>query len=118
MALRRSSATANFPLRPPESRCGRHRRDALGVARQLTDRRADGGGFRGGAGGVLAGPRHPEIFYTFRPEDDAVIVTITEYGARLFAGVLKDDIIANQFHPEKSQVGGELLIAAFLNRAP
>lgn len=48
--------------------------------------------------------------YAARPTDESIIATTTEYGSRLVSGVAKDNIVAFQFHPEKSGlVGLEIL---------
>ena len=44
-------------------------------------------------------------FYV-EPEDSAVIAGKTEYGIEYASIILKDNIIAAQFHPEKSQAKG------------
>lgn len=44
------------------------------------------------------------------PEDQSVITATTEYGEKLTAAVAKDNIMATQFHPEKSgDVGLQVL---------
>ena len=44
--------------------------------------------------------------YRVVPEDRGVVATITEYGEPFVSAVEKDNIIAVQFHPEKSQKKG------------
>lgn len=56
--------------------------------------------------------------FTLRTSDESVVAARTNYGTDLVAAVRKDTVFATQFHPEKSQVGGERLIAAFLDWAP
>jgi glutamine amidotransferase len=56
--------------------------------------------------------------YTLRPWDEAVVAARTTYGAQLVTAVRFETVFATQFHPEKSQVNGEKLIAAFLEWAP
>ena len=56
--------------------------------------------------------------YTFRVDDDSMIAATVDYGVELVASVIKDNIFANQFHPEKSQVAGDNLIQAFLDWTP
>ncbi len=51
------------------------------------------------------------------PEDDAVVVGETEYGLRFPAVVGRDNLIATQFHPEKSGEMGLRLYANFLRLA-
>lgn len=44
------------------------------------------------------------------PEDQSIITATTEYGEKLTAAVAKDNIMATQFHPEKSgDVGLQVL---------
>jgi len=48
--------------------------------------------------------------YYVAPEDPAVILTTTDYGVEFVSGIQKGNIVATQFHPEKSgQAGGTLL---------
>ncbi len=55
-------------------------------------------------------------FYA-EPEDRAVVVGETEYGAALPAVVARDNVVATQFHPEKSSTHGLRLYANFLRAA-
>ncbi len=49
------------------------------------------------------------------PADDSIIAAVTEYGAdRFAAAVEKPNLLACQFHPEKSQEAGLRLIRNFL----
>lgn len=48
------------------------------------------------------------------PEDDAVILTTTDYGIRFVSAVQKHHIIATQFHPEKSGAPGLQILKNFL----
>ena len=51
------------------------------------------------------------------PEDEAVVIGETEYGVRFPAVVGRDNLIATQFHPEKSGEMGLRLYANFLRLA-
>ena len=51
------------------------------------------------------------------PEDDDVVIGETEYGVRFPAVVGRDNMIATQFHPEKSGAAGLRLYANFLRLA-
>lgn len=51
------------------------------------------------------------------PAED-VVIAATDHGGALPAAVLKDNIFAVQFHPEKSQINGENLIRAFVDWKP
>jgi glutamine amidotransferase/cyclase len=53
--------------------------------------------------------------YYVVPEDDAVILTTTDYGCKFVSSIQKGNIIATQFHPEKSGRAGLLLLKNFLN---
>lgn len=44
--------------------------------------------------------------YYVKPDSDDVIATTTEYGFEFCSAIWKDNIIATQFHPEKSQAVG------------
>lgn len=48
--------------------------------------------------------------YHFVPADPDVIVATTFYGSEIVAGVRKDNILAFQFHPEKSHMAGLSLL--------
>ena len=51
-------------------------------------------------------------FYV-RPEDPAIVSGATEYGSEFTSMVWKDNIIATQFHPEKSQELGLKILKGF-----
>jgi len=55
-------------------------------------------------------------FYA-EPEDASVIAGTTEYGINLCSMVIKDRLIATQFHPEKSGEVGLRMCANFLRMA-
>ncbi len=48
------------------------------------------------------------------PEDKSVIATITDYGIEFVSSVLKDNIFAAQFHPEKSSDLGLKILENFV----
>lgn len=52
--------------------------------------------------------------YYVVPEDDRHIAGTTEYGLRFASVILRDNVFAVQFHPEKSQSAGLQLLANFL----
>jgi len=56
--------------------------------------------------------------YHFVPADPGVVGLTTEYGGRLVAAVVRENIAGTQFHPEKSQEAGLRLIANFLHWQP
>jgi glutamine amidotransferase len=47
------------------------------------------------------------------PEDKSVIATTTDYGIEFVSSVWKDNILAVQFHPEKSQALGLSILKRF-----
>jgi glutamine amidotransferase len=51
--------------------------------------------------------------YYVSPEDKNIISGITEYGISFTSMIWKDNIIATQFHPEKSQKVGLILLKNF-----
>ena len=48
------------------------------------------------------------------PEDSSLIVATTDYGGPFCSAIARDNVLACQFHPEKSQHAGARLIAHFL----
>lgn len=54
-------------------------------------------------------------FYV-KPDDDAVIATTTDYGIEFCSSIWKDNIVATQFHPEKSQHAGLLMLKNFASQ--
>ncbi len=51
-------------------------------------------------------------FYV-QPEDPSVVATTTSYGFEFCSSVWKDNIVATQFHPEKSQDKGLAILKNF-----
>ncbi len=51
--------------------------------------------------------------YYVAPEDKDVIATMTDYGVTFTSMIWKDNIIATQFHPEKSQEMGLKILKRF-----
>lgn len=52
--------------------------------------------------------------YYPEPEDDAVVAATTEYGIRFASALWRGNIMATQFHPEKSQRVGLAMIRNFV----
>lgn len=52
--------------------------------------------------------------YYVEPRDKDVVSTLTEYGLEFVSSIWKDNIIATQFHPEKSQELGLKLLRGFV----
>jgi len=50
------------------------------------------------------------------PEDSGIVIAECEYGQRFAAALRRDNVFATQFHPEKSQRAGLLLLANFLKQ--
>lgn len=53
--------------------------------------------------------------YHFITEDPNEVLATVDYGTKITAIIAKDNIIATQFHPEKSAETGILLLKNFLN---
>lgn len=51
--------------------------------------------------------------YFVRPKDPSIIATTTDYGGEFVSSIWKDNIIATQFHPEKSQAVGLKILENF-----
>jgi glutamine amidotransferase len=74
---------------------------------------------RAGASGIL--PKGPAWFYFVHsyavvPRDPSLVAATCDYGEPFVAAVAKDNVLAVQFHPEKSQAAGLALLARFLAR--
>jgi glutamine amidotransferase len=72
-------------------------------------------GVRTGPDGLHAYFVHSYQLYAANPE---TVVATTDYGGPLTAVVARDNIVGTQFHPEKSQTLGLMLIANFLKWHP
>jgi glutamine amidotransferase len=53
--------------------------------------------------------------YYVKPDNDDVIATTTDYGFDFCSSIWKDNIVATQFHPEKSQEVGLRILRNFAN---
>jgi len=49
------------------------------------------------------------------PEDESVIATTTDYGGLFVSSVWRENVMATQFHPEKSQKVGLQILSNFAN---
>jgi glutamine amidotransferase len=56
--------------------------------------------------------------YYADPDDMSVVAGTTEYGVSICSVVIKDGLIATQFHPEKSGEHGLRMYSNFLSMAP
>ncbi len=72
-------------------------------------------GIRTGPDGLHAYFVHSYQLFADNPAD---VVATADYGAPVTAIVARDNIVGTQFHPEKSQTLGLMLIANFLNWRP
>lgn len=64
-------------------------------------------------------PAEPTHFYfvhsyAVAPDDPSVVAATTEYGTRFVSAVAKDNVLAVQFHPEKSQGAGLALLRRWI----
>ena len=53
--------------------------------------------------------------FVFRPQSDRAILATTSYGETFASAVALDNVLGVQFHPEKSQKVGQLLVRNFLS---
>jgi glutamine amidotransferase len=51
--------------------------------------------------------------YYVRPDDPAVVATTTSYGIDFCSAICRDNLVATQFHPEKSQSQGLRILKNF-----
>jgi len=51
--------------------------------------------------------------YHVVPEDESVIATMTDYGRPFVSSVWRENLMATQFHPEKSQAVGLKMLENF-----
>jgi glutamine amidotransferase len=51
--------------------------------------------------------------YYVQPADPAVVATTTSYGIRFCSSISRDNVVATQFHPEKSQEHGLRILKNF-----
>jgi glutamine amidotransferase len=51
--------------------------------------------------------------YYVVPEDDGVVATVTDYGIPFCSSIWRDNVMATQFHPEKSQQVGLTILKNF-----
>jgi len=54
--------------------------------------------------------------YHVVPEDESVVATTTDYGRPFVSSVWRDNVMATQFHPEKSQRVGLTILRNFVER--
>ncbi|MFO7982199.1 MAG: imidazole glycerol phosphate synthase subunit HisH, partial [Desulfuromonadales bacterium] len=51
--------------------------------------------------------------YYVVPDDPSVVATETEYGVTFCSSIWRDNVMATQFHPEKSQALGLQILKNF-----
>ncbi len=51
--------------------------------------------------------------YHVRPRNGSVVACTADYGGKFVAGIWKDNVMATQFHPEKSQAVGTKMLENF-----
>jgi glutamine amidotransferase len=51
--------------------------------------------------------------YFAKPTDSSVVATTTDYGGEFVSSIWRDNIMATQFHPEKSQTVGLTMLKNF-----
>jgi imidazole glycerol-phosphate synthase subunit HisH len=51
--------------------------------------------------------------YYVKPDDESVVSTLTNYGIDFCSSIAKDNLVATQFHPEKSQETGLRMLRNF-----
>jgi glutamine amidotransferase len=69
--------------------------------------------------GILSGERFYYVHsYYCQPESEAIIAASTDYIQPFAAAVAKDNIVATQFHPEKSHRAGLRVYKNFLLKNP
>jgi glutamine amidotransferase len=56
--------------------------------------------------------------YYARPADDADVLGVTDYGGMFCCAVARDNVVATQFHPEKSAKAGLALYKNFVHWNP
>lgn len=62
----------------------------------------------------LSGGEYAYFLHSYRVADGEATVASTDYGGRFAAIVARDNLMATQFHPEKSQRTGAVLIDNFI----
>ena len=62
-------------------------------------------------------PPDPSVYFVHSyhvvPTDDSIVATVTDYGGAFVSSVWRDNVVATQFHPEKSQRVGLQMLANF-----
>ena len=65
-------------------------------------------------------PSVPHMYFVHsyfpQPEDQTLVSSTTEYGVKFASSIQRGNLIATQFHPEKSQAAGLRLIGNFIRQ--
>ena len=77
---------------------------------------------RNGDPWFLQGTPDQEWFYFVHsyhvvPDDESVIAARTNHGVEFVSMIARDNLVATQFHPEKSQSAGMVLLENFARRS-
>ena len=63
---------------------------------------------------------HPHFYFVHSyypcPEDEGIVGSFTEYGVRFASSIRTGNVVATQFHPEKSQSAGLRLLDNFVHK--
>ncbi len=64
-------------------------------------------------------PSDPFVYFVHSyypvPEDTSIVAATAEYGERFAAAVVAENLLATQFHPEKSQENGLAILRQFVS---
>jgi glutamine amidotransferase len=64
-------------------------------------------------------PKDPFVYFVHSyypaPEEDSIVAATTAYGEEFAAAVVTDNLLATQFHPEKSQEKGLAILRQFVS---
>jgi imidazole glycerol phosphate synthase glutamine amidotransferase subunit len=64
-------------------------------------------------------PKDPFVYFVHSyypaPEEDSIVAATTSYGEEFAAAVITDNVLATQFHPEKSQENGLAILQQFVS---
>ena len=64
-------------------------------------------------------PKDPFVYFVHSyypaPEEDSIVAATTAYGEEFAAAVVTDNLLATQFHPEKSQENGLAILRQFVS---
>ena len=113
-------------LRDPSGELGTEALEINVTRRQIREvpdpKVEDAGANTGESQGVFEGIDDGSYFYFVhsyfpQPDDPAVVIGETDYGIRFASVVARDNVVATQFHPEKSGDNGLKLYGNFLRLA-